>query len=291
MTLSPIWKETHSDTFSESVIYHRRSKSCFSLHPSKQQEGRKKSRTSGISIQALYWYTSYILFREPSTGLLMSRCHIKKSILSIDWEFMASKRSEQAMAGAKKSFANIRKWREGGVRFLIVQIAPKKRYWIIFNLLGAMDKPAYRFPSRRLSWSEVYRVIIHVESVTSIDSLPFVAVCIHRFFVANVSRFFSRFGIFFRESSDSRRASNSTLSWQIFDLLVCFSPAILIVVGVALLWLINGLFKIIELFMFLALPPFCTFSTEFGGVCRHLLNQSLYRQYARANGKLGGKRN
>lgn len=153
------------------------------------------------------------------------------------------------------------------------------------------QRTSSRFPSRRLNRSEVYRVIIHVESVTSIDSLPFVAVCIHRSFVANVSRFFLASESFFR-GEFGWRASNSTLSWQIFDLLVCFSPEILIVVvGVALRRLINGLFKIIELFMFLALPPFCTFPTGFGGVCRHLLNQSLYRQYARAKGKHGGKRN
>lgn len=134
----------------------------------------------------------------------MSRCHIKKSILSIDGEFMAAKRSERAMADAKKVFRKHPK--VARVVFLIVQIAPKKRYWIIFNLLGAMDKPVFGVPGFHLAgWSEVNRVIIHVESVTSIDSLPFVAVCIHRSFVANVSRIFSRFQFFFRESSDSRR--------------------------------------------------------------------------------------
>lgn len=150
------WKRDLSQTL---FLSDRLSKSCFSLHPSKQQEGsRKKSRTSGISIRALYWYTSYILFLAEHWLIDVSLPHQK--INTVDrWRiYGCKKRSERAMAGAKKSFANIRKWREGGaLAFLIVQIAPKKRYWIIFNLLGTMDKPACEFQvsisPAELKWS------------------------------------------------------------------------------------------------------------------------------------------
>lgn len=151
------WKRDLSQTLSL-----RLSKSCFSLHPSKQQEGRKKSRTSGISIQALYWYTSYILFLAPSAEhwlIDVSLPHQK--INTVDrWRIYGCKKKWTSDGWCKKSLSQTSESGERGeqLAFLIVQIAPKKRYWIIFNLLGTMDKPAYEFQvsisPAELKWSE-----------------------------------------------------------------------------------------------------------------------------------------
>lgn len=60
-----------------------------------------------------------------SSGLLMSRCHIKKSILSMDEKFMAE-------ISCRKNLLQTSERNESEV--LIEQITWKKRYWIIFKL-------------------------------------------------------------------------------------------------------------------------------------------------------------
>lgn len=178
------------------------------------------------------------IISSRSSGLLMSPCHIKKSILSIDGEFMAEIRAAEQNKGSQKSLMQTEReffdWANNTKKAIL------NNFWAndgnalaptVFNHFLVFDHSGTGEVVRS---SEVNRVIIHVESVTSTDSFSlslFVAVCIHRTSYQMSEKLFFCYTVeskfrFYRRRGDGEflgegKGTFRTLSWQIFDLLVC----------------------------------------------------------------------